>query len=247
MSRFGKFVAGIAVIGAAAAGVYYYLDQKSRKTQTAGNGDDENETADSIKNAADRAYTTIKHGTDETVNKVREAFAEGGKGREVLDEAKTAAGKIKDDVVDSASKVINIMGRKDSEDDVDDDEEFDDDSEDLFDDDKDSEDVQDSASEQKTEEAQDTASEQETAEAAQNTVSEEEPADPQEAFVDGTASDYTKDNAAPDTMTSKDDTFSKEEPDHSDPQQSFVDGTTSDFTKDNSAPDTSSSEELFNA
>lgn len=80
MSAFGKFLVGIGVAGAVAGATYYMLEQLGEKAQQTvrssapgGNGDvidlsgSAQAMGDAAKEAADRAYTTIKHGTEETV------------------------------------------------------------------------------------------------------------------------------------------------------------------------------------
>ena len=116
MSAFGKFLVGIGVAGAVAGATYYMLEQLGEKAKqpvrsSAGgeNGDviDLSESAqavtDAAKEAADRAYTTIKHGSEEAVDALKEAV--GPTGSEVIDVVGETAGKVKDAFVDSAVRV----------------------------------------------------------------------------------------------------------------------------------------------
>lgn len=74
MSAFGKALFGAALIGAAAAGVYYYLEKTSRESAVEGEENGGAFDPENVKKAANRAYTTIKHGTDETWSKVKDAI-----------------------------------------------------------------------------------------------------------------------------------------------------------------------------
>ena len=74
MSAFGKALFGAALIGAAAAGVYYYLEKTSRESAEEGEENGGAFDPENVKKAANRAYTTIKHGTDETWSKVKDAI-----------------------------------------------------------------------------------------------------------------------------------------------------------------------------
>ena len=78
MFKLGKFLFGLAVAGAAAATVYNYLDEKSREDvdefedDQADDAEDleEDDTAERIKSAANRTYTTIKTGSADAMAKV---------------------------------------------------------------------------------------------------------------------------------------------------------------------------------
>ena len=112
MFRLGKLLLGLAVTGVAAATVYNYLDEKSKKTGDEFNDDFPEEEAEEdptekFKTAATRTYTTIKAGSEEAMAKVREAI--GPKGEEVLDVVGETAGKVKEAVVDSATRVKDIL------------------------------------------------------------------------------------------------------------------------------------------
>lgn len=74
MSAFGKALFGAALIGAAAAGVYYYLEKTSRESAEEGEENGGAFDPENVKKAANRAYTTIKHGTDQTWSKVKDAI-----------------------------------------------------------------------------------------------------------------------------------------------------------------------------
>ena len=111
---FGKLLAGFVVAGAVAAGVYYYLDKDSRKSGKTSNGEDitdaeeaRDETADKVKDAATRAYTTIRQTTEDTVSKVKEAI--GPNGEKIVTTAADTAAKVRDVVLDSAGKVKDII------------------------------------------------------------------------------------------------------------------------------------------
>ena len=74
MSAFGKALFGAALIGAAAAGVYYYLEKTSRESAEEGEENGGAFDPENVKKAANRAYTTIKHGTEQTWTKVKDAI-----------------------------------------------------------------------------------------------------------------------------------------------------------------------------
>lgn len=97
---FGKILAGFAVAGAVAAGVYYYLDKDSRKGEKKENGEDitndeeaKDESAEKVKDAVDRAYTTIRQTTEDTVTKVKEAI--GPNGEKIVSTAADTAARVK--------------------------------------------------------------------------------------------------------------------------------------------------------
>ena len=119
MSKLGGLLFGAAVMAGVAAGVYYYLDKQDRKGSAGADETDdefitdeeeEEDAVDAIRDAADRAYATIKHGTDETISKVREAV--GPKGEEIMDVASKAVGDMAGVVTDSAAKVKSILDQK---------------------------------------------------------------------------------------------------------------------------------------
>ena len=90
---------------------------------TAAEGNDEEKTEEiyvedivaenvaKIQDAASRAYTTIRHSSDEAAAAIREKI--GPKGEEVLGVAKENAGKIREAVVDSAVRIKDIMKKED--------------------------------------------------------------------------------------------------------------------------------------
>jgi len=113
MGKFGKFILGTAVFGAAAYGVYEYLKDKNGSaavgTGSAEADEDGSEGgfASQTEEFADRTYTTIKKGASQAADKVKEAI--GPKGEKILDVVGESAGKMKDVVLDSAVKVKDIM------------------------------------------------------------------------------------------------------------------------------------------
>lgn len=106
----GKILLRTAFVGVVAGGVYYYLDQNARKNaenyadpETApGTFDPAN-----IKDAADRAYTTIQHGTEEVTSSIRKTV--GPQGSEILGNVTEAAGKVRDTVAYAGKKVGGIV------------------------------------------------------------------------------------------------------------------------------------------
>ncbi len=119
MAKFGKFVVGCAVVGAAAASVYHYLEQNSKSSvcdvdeQDDDFAEETEETAgeeDAFTQAASRTYTTLKTGADEAMAKVKEAI--GPKGESVLNVVGETAGKVKDVVVDSTIRIKDIVQEK---------------------------------------------------------------------------------------------------------------------------------------
>lgn len=141
MKKFGKLVLSTAVLGAAVYGVYSYLNKLEEEEdygyddsdyeEVDENGepvasaeeeefyDDEVDTAETIKQAANRAYTTIQHGSKKAMEKVKEAV--GPRGEEVISEVGVAAREVGKTVKDSASKICEILKEKDeiAEDDFD--------------------------------------------------------------------------------------------------------------------------------
>lgn len=117
MGALGRFILGSAVVGAVAAGVYYYLDknQKDQEGSAEPLGEEEKHAAgkDKVLDAASRAYTTIRHGTEETINNVKKTV--GPKGSEVMDVVGDAASKVRDVVADSAVKVKDIVTSKEDD------------------------------------------------------------------------------------------------------------------------------------
>lgn len=131
MKKFSKLVAGAAVLGAAAYGVYSYLnkleedfdyEESDIELEPAGEEAAEDaaddvtavdEAAETFKQAANRAYTTIQHGSKQAMDKVKEAV--GPKGEEVLSEVGVAAKEMGKTVVESATKIREILQEKDEE------------------------------------------------------------------------------------------------------------------------------------
>ncbi len=131
MKKFSKLVAGAAVLGAAAYGVYSYLnkleedfdyEESDIELEPAGEEAAEDaednvtaadDAAETFKQAANRAYTTIQHGSKQAMDKVKEAV--GPKGEEVLSEVGVAAKEMGKTVVESATKIREILQEKDEE------------------------------------------------------------------------------------------------------------------------------------
>jgi hypothetical protein len=113
MGKFGKFILGTAVFGAAAYGVYEYLKDKNGSAAVGTGSPEADEEgseggfASQTEEFADRTYTTIKKGASQAADKVKEAI--GPKGEKILDVVGESAGKMKDVVLDSAVKVKDIM------------------------------------------------------------------------------------------------------------------------------------------
>lgn len=111
-----KFLLNTVIVGAVAGGVYHYLDQNARSNaanaadpeQAPGALDPEN-----IKDAANRAYTTIQHGTEDAMTNIKKAI--GPQGEEILDNVSDAAGKIKDTAVDTGKRIGNIVTDENSD------------------------------------------------------------------------------------------------------------------------------------
>ena len=116
MSSFGRFMLGCGIIGAVAGGVYYYLDsmskEKAQEAPETGSDEEVRTAAEEVEDAASRAYTTIRHSTDETLSRVKEAI--GPKGEDVLEVVGETAARVKDVVLDSAEKVREIYRDKEA-------------------------------------------------------------------------------------------------------------------------------------
>ena len=104
MGKFAKFLAGCTVAGAAAAGMYYYLE----KSIAEGKLSEDDPTV--------RTYTTIKNTAYDTIGKVKEKI--GPKGEGVLNVAQETAGKMKDVITDSAGKMKDILESREEEKDL---------------------------------------------------------------------------------------------------------------------------------
>ncbi len=131
MKKFSKLVAGAAVLGAAAYGVYSYLNKLEEdfdyeetdiELEPAGEeeGDDTqddvtgvDDAAETFKQAANRAYTTIQHGSKQAMDKVKEAV--GPKGEEVLSEVGLAAQAMGKTVAESATRIREILQENEEE------------------------------------------------------------------------------------------------------------------------------------
>lgn len=113
MGKFGKFILGTAVFGAAAYGVYEYLKDRNGSAAVGRDASESEEEgtdggfSSQTEEFADRTYTTIKKGASQAADKVKEAI--GPKGEKILDVVGESAGKMKDVVLDSAVKVKDIM------------------------------------------------------------------------------------------------------------------------------------------
>lgn len=134
MGKISKLIFGTALVGAAAYGLYSYLtkveeDEDSdlediEKLEGAPSDeeaeaeedfeeDDFDVTAETIKQAANRAYTTIQHGSQQAVDRMKEAV--GPKGEEVLNTVEAAATEVGKTVKDSATKIREILREKNEE------------------------------------------------------------------------------------------------------------------------------------
>lgn len=137
MGKIGKLIFGTALVGAAAYGLYSYLtkveeeedymdsDLEDIEKLEGAPSDEETEaeedfeeddfdvTAETIKQAANRAYTTIQHGSQQAVDRMKEAV--GPKGEEVLNTVEAAATEVGKTVKDSATKIREILREKNEE------------------------------------------------------------------------------------------------------------------------------------
>lgn len=137
MGKISKLIFGTALVGAAAYGLYSYLtkveededymdsDLEDIEKLEGAPSDEEAEaeedfeedgfdvTAETIKQAANRAYTTIQHGSQQAVDRMKEAV--GPKGEEVLNTVEAAASEVGKTVKDSATKIREILREKNEE------------------------------------------------------------------------------------------------------------------------------------
>ena len=136
MGKISKLIFGTALVGAAAYGLYSYLTkvededcmdsdlediEKLEGAPSDGEAeaeedfeeDDFDVTAETIKQAANRAYTTIQHGSQQAVDRMKEAV--GPKGEEVLNTVEAAATEVGKTVKDSATKIREILREKNEE------------------------------------------------------------------------------------------------------------------------------------
>lgn len=137
MGKISKLIFGTALVGAAAYGLYSYLTKVEEdedymdsdledieklegapSDEEAGAEEDFEEddfdvTAETIKQAANRAYTTIQHGSQQAVDRMKEAV--GPKGEEVLNTVEAAATEVGKTVKDSATKIREILREKNEE------------------------------------------------------------------------------------------------------------------------------------
>ena len=131
MGKISKLIFGTALVGAAAYGLYSYLtkveeDEDYMDSDLEGAPSDEEAedeedfeeddfdvTAETIKQAANRAYTTIQHGSQQAVDRMKEAV--GPKGEEVLNTVEAAATEVGKTVKDSATKIREILREKNEE------------------------------------------------------------------------------------------------------------------------------------
>ena len=137
MGKISKLIFGTALVGAAVYGVYSYLtkveededymdsdledieklegapsDEEAEAEEDV-EEDDFDVTAETIKQAANRAYTTIQHGSQQAVDRMKEAV--GPKGEEVLNTVEAAATEVGKTVKDSATKIREILREKNEE------------------------------------------------------------------------------------------------------------------------------------
>ncbi len=134
MGKISKLIFGTALVGAAVYGVYSYLTkveededymdsdlediEKLEGAPSDEEAEDEEDfeeddfdvTAETIKQAANRAYTTIQHGSQQAVDRMKEAV--GPKGEEVLNTVEAAATEVGKTVKDSATKIREILREK---------------------------------------------------------------------------------------------------------------------------------------
>ncbi len=134
MGKISKLIFGTALVGAAAYGLYSYLTkveedkdymdsdlediEKLEGAPSDEEAEDEEDfeeddfdvTAETIKQAANRAYTTIQHGSQQAVDRMKEAV--GPKGEEVLNTVEAAATEVGKTVKDSATKIREILREK---------------------------------------------------------------------------------------------------------------------------------------
>ena len=137
MGKISKLIFGTALVGAAAYGLYSYLTKveededymdsdledieklegapsdEEAEAEEDFEEDDFDVTAETIKQAANRAYTTIQHGSQQAVDRMREAV--GPKGEEVLNTVEAAATEVGKTVKDSATKIREILREKNEE------------------------------------------------------------------------------------------------------------------------------------
>lgn len=110
-----KFLVNTAIVGAIAGGVYYYLDQNARRNAADAEDPDEAPRTfdkENIKDAADRAYTTIAHGTEEAAATIKRTV--GPQGEQILSDVQDAAGKVQETVTYAGKKVGGIVTDSDS-------------------------------------------------------------------------------------------------------------------------------------
>ena len=137
MGKISKLIFGTALVGAAAYGLYSYLTKveededymdsdledieklegapsdEEAEAEEDFEEDDFDATAETIKQAANRAYTTIQHGSQQAVDRMKEAV--GPKGEEVLNTVEAAATEVGKTVKDSATKIREILREKNEE------------------------------------------------------------------------------------------------------------------------------------
>lgn len=113
MKKLAKLVVGSALLGAAAYGAHAYLNRMEQEEDIFEPDDQDSEQAASyteLEEAANRAYTTIQHGSRQAMEKMKEAV--GPKGGEVIDEISAAAREMGKTVMDSADKIKDILQSK---------------------------------------------------------------------------------------------------------------------------------------
>lgn len=110
-----KFLLNTAIAGAVAGGVYYYLDQNAKRNAAVAEDPDLAPGAldsENIKDAADRAYTTIVHGTEEVTASIKRSV--GPQGEAIISNVQDAAGKVEETVTYAGKKVGDIVKDADS-------------------------------------------------------------------------------------------------------------------------------------
>lgn len=111
-----KFLVNTVIIGAVAGGVYHYLDQNAKSNAANAEDPDMAPTAldpENIKDAANRAYTTIQHGTEEAAGNFKKAI--GPQGEQILNDVQDAGIKIKDAAVDTGKRIGDIVADENSD------------------------------------------------------------------------------------------------------------------------------------
>ncbi len=106
MGKLGKFLAGCTIVGAAAAGAYYYLEKAAQKADSVTDAPPGAQIG-SFSDAAGRTYTTIKDNAEQAYTRMKEKMGPRGEG--VLNVVEETAGRMKEVLRDSAGKMKNVM------------------------------------------------------------------------------------------------------------------------------------------